>query len=108
LIVKSDGFAGTVAAGWFQNTDLSYDQFEQTYWRQQPWAAQGLFDNLLENISKQLNSKNLLELSADEMIDARIISRQPAMSKDDHPYDYELALGPFEHWNNTYPLSLSC
>jgi 50S ribosomal protein L16 3-hydroxylase len=96
LILKSDGFTGTVATDWFQNADLSYHQFEQTYWRRQPWAAQGLFENLLESISEQLNKKKLLELSADEMIDTRIISRQPAMSKDDHPYDYELALGPFE------------
>lgn len=98
---KADGLPDKDAAkgdqNWFKNTPLSYQDFEQQYWRRRPWAAKGIFENLLDNISKQLNSKDLLALAADEMIDTRIISREPATSKDDHPYDYELALGPFEH-----------
>jgi 50S ribosomal protein L16 3-hydroxylase len=100
LISKADELAEHAATAeaqrWFENTELSYQEFEQQYWRRQPWAAKGVFDNLLRNINKQLNSKALLTLASDEMIDTRIISREPAISKDEHPYDYELALGPFE------------
>jgi 50S ribosomal protein L16 3-hydroxylase len=84
------------AQSWFKNTLLSYQEFEQQYWRRQPWTAKGIFENLLEDINKTLNSKELLVLASNEMIDTRIISREPAASKDDHPYDYELTLGPFE------------
>jgi 50S ribosomal protein L16 3-hydroxylase len=100
VISKTDEFAENTAAtsaqSWFEKTQLSYQEFEQQYWRRQPWAAKGIFDKLLDNISKHLNSKYLVSLAADETIDTRIISREPATSKDDHPYDYELTLGPFE------------
>jgi ribosomal protein L16 Arg81 hydroxylase len=83
LISKADELAEHAATAeaqrWFENTELSYQEFEQQYWRRQPWAAKGVFDNLLRNINKQLNSKALLTLASDEMIDTRIISREPAI-----------------------------
>ena len=86
---------------WFEQAGLDYAEFQQQYWRKQPWHGHNVFDTAsggtLDTISKTLNKKGLYQLSEIPLVESRIIantqpSANPAATD---TANYELELGPF-------------
>ena len=86
---------------WFEQAGLDYAEFQQQYWRKQPWHGRNVFDTAsggtLYTISKTLNKKGLYQLAEIPLVESRIIantqpSANPAATD---TANYELELGPF-------------
>ena len=86
---------------WFEQAGLDYAEFQQQYWRKQPWHGHNVFDTAsggtLDTISKTLNKKGLYQLAEIPLVESRIIantqpSANPAATD---TANYELELGHF-------------
>jgi len=72
---------------WFEEADITYATFQQSYWRQRPWHGKVFLQSTLDKLSNSLSNNVLFKLAEEPLVESRVITGAPA--------NYELELGPF-------------